>query len=331
MPSLRQLQYLVALADAQHFGRAAASVNVSQPTLSQQLRALETRLGITLVERGDTPVQLTPVGREVAARARDILIGVEDLRGLARRSVTGLAGTVRFGVTPTIGPYLLPPVVARLHRAYPDMRLHMREGIPDDQLAELRRGALDMVLTPLPVTGAGLEIEPLFRERLHLVAAPDNPLVGKRMLTKADLAGSGILSLDRRHHFHRQAVDICEDLNADLLRDYEGTSLDSLRQMAGSGLGMAILPELYLQSEAGGEDMVHRLTIADWSATRSIAAVWRRGAAYADSYRVIAQAIGEKAAEMLREKDYSTPAEKMSAAFGRSDAEKAGAIPRPDA
>ena len=165
MPTLRQLEYLVAVADARHFSRAAATVNVSQPTLSQQLKALEARLGVMLVERGDTPVQLTPIGREIAERARKLLIAVTDLRDLARRSVSGFAGTIRFGVTPTLGPYLLPPVVARLHRDYPDMRLHMREGIPDDQVAELRRGALDMVLAPLPVGGNG------FRDRTSLSGA----------------------------------------------------------------------------------------------------------------------------------------------------------------
>ncbi|WP_156840154.1 hydrogen peroxide-inducible genes activator [Novosphingobium aquimarinum] len=299
MPTIKQLQYFVAVADARHFGRAAAAVHVSQPTLSQQLKALEARLGVMLIERGETPVQLTPVGREIAVRARRILLEVSDLRGLAQRSNSGMAGTVRFGVTPTLGPYLLPPVVAQLHRDHPMMRLHMREGIPDDQLAELRKGGLDMVLSPLPVAGTDLEIEPLFRERLHLVAAPDHPLFAKSSLRKADLAGSGILSLDRRHHFHRQVSGVCEDLNAELLRDYEGTSLDALRQMAGSGIGLAILPELYLRSEVGGEDMVRRLVVEDWSATRSMAAVWRSGAAYSEYYRVIAQSTQGAARTLL--------------------------------
>ncbi|QIG79171.1 hydrogen peroxide-inducible genes activator [Stakelama tenebrarum] len=303
MPTLRQLEYLVAVADAKHFGRAAAAVNVSQPTLSQQLRTLEARLGVVLIERGDSPVQLTPIGREIAQRARQILIGVDDVRGLAKRAVSGLAGAIRFGVTPTLGPYLMPAVVASLHGEYRDMRLFMREGIPDEQLADLRRGALDMLLAPLPVSGADLHIEPLFREPLCLVAAPDNALFAKPRLRKADMAGVGVLSLDPRHHFHRQAVEICGDLNAELLRDYEGTSLDSLRQMAGSGIGLAILPELYLRSEVGGEDMVRRLDIADWSAERSIAAVWRRGAAWADSYRMIAQAIAAQAHAMMGTKD----------------------------
>ena len=117
--------------------------------------------------------------------------------------------------------------------------------------------------------------------------------------TCGDFAGIGFLSLDKRHHANRQDRAICNDLHADLLEDYEGTSLDSLRQMCGSGLGFAILPELYLRSEVGGENMVTRLALADWSAIRSIAAVWREGAAYADSYRTIAEAIAVEARRIL--------------------------------
>lgn len=305
MPSLRQLQYLVALADCRHFGRAAAAAHVSQPTLSQQLRQLEARLGVRLVERGDSPVQLTPIGREIAVRARKILIDVDDLPGLAQRSVSGLAGTIRFGITPTLGPYLMPSVIADLHCRFPDLRLYIREGIPDEQLDDLRRGALDMMLAPLPVGGSDLLVEPLFREPLHFVAASDDALCARTLLQKRDLAGKPVLSLDPRHHFHRQAVQICGELQAELLRDCEGTSLDSLRQMAGSGIGLAILPELYLRSEAGGERMVRKLTIADWSATRSIGAVWRVGAAYTDGYRMVAEAAAEKARRMLQQIDRS--------------------------
>jgi LysR family transcriptional regulator, hydrogen peroxide-inducible genes activator len=301
MTSMRQFQYLVALDDLKHFGRAAGSVNVSQPTLSQQMRTLEKQLGVILIERGETPVQLTPVGREIAARARKLLLQVDDMKALAKRSASGVAGTIRFGVSPTIGPYLMPNVVASMHRRYPDMRLYIRDGIPIDQISELRRGALDMILVPLPVGGSDLHIEPLFREKLHLVAPPDHALASHAFVQKQQLAGAQILSLDPRHHFHRQVQTICEDFGAELLRDYEGTSLDSLRQMVGSGLGLAILPELYLRSEVGGEDMVRRLIVADWSATRSIAAVWREGMAYADSYREIANAIATEARGILSE------------------------------
>jgi LysR family hydrogen peroxide-inducible transcriptional activator len=131
------------------------------------------------------------------------------------------------------------------------------------------------------------------------VAPPDHPVAQQEVVLKSDLAGVGVLSMDRRHHTHRQLRDICNDLAADLLEDYEGTSLDSLRQMCGSGLGFAILPELYLRSEVGGEDMVKRLDIKDWSATRSIAAAWRDGAAYTESYRLIADLVAAEARSIL--------------------------------
>lgn len=301
MATLRQFTYLVALADCRNFRRAADAVNVSQPTLSQQLRALEARLGVTLIERNESPVQLTPVGREVLVRARKVLIDVKDIEDMTTRSKSGMGGTVRFGVTPTLGPYLMPGIVASLHQQFPDMRLYIREGIPDEQARELARGELDMLLSPLPVAGSNLYIEPLFREPLHIVSPPDHSFAQSALVRKEALAGAGFLSLDRRHHAHRQVRQICDELGADLLEDYEGTSLDSLRQMCGSGLGLAILPELYLRSEVGGEDMVTRLTIADWSASRSIAAVWREGTAYTDSYRIIAETIATEARRILAE------------------------------
>lgn len=301
MSTLRQFAYLVALADYRNFRRAADAVHVAQPTLSQQLRALEARLGVTLVERNVSPVQLTPIGREVVARARKLLLDVKDIEDMTRRTRTGIGGTIRFGVTPTLGPYLMPGIVASLHRAHPDMRLYVREGIPDEQARELAHGGLDMILSPLPVTGSAFHIEPLFREPLHIVSPPDHPVASAMQVRKQDMAGIGFLSLDQRHHAYRQVREACDDFGALVLEDYQGTSLDALRQMCGSGLGFAILPELYLRSEVGGEDMVKRLDLADWSASRSIAAVWRAGAAYADSYRIISEAIVSEARRILGE------------------------------
>ncbi len=301
MTTLRQFTYLVALADYRNFRRAADAVHVAQPTLSQQLRALEARLGVTLVERNESPVQLTPIGREVVARARKLLLDVKDIEGMVQRAKTGIGGTIRFGVTPTLGPYLMPRIVASLHRAHPDMRLYVREGIPDEQARELARGELDMILSPLPVSGSALHIEPLFREPLHIVCPPDYAVAKAALVRKQDLAGVGFLSLDQRHHAYRQVREVCDEFGAVVLEDYQGTSLDALRQMCGSGLGFAIIPELYLRSEVGGEDMVKRLDLADWSASRSIAAVWRDGAAYSDSYRIIAEAIASEARRILGE------------------------------
>lgn len=299
MPTLRQFQYLVALADLRHFGRAALSCNVSQPSLSQQLRALEDRLGTVLVERNQASVELTPIGREIAERARTVLVAVEDVRELARRAEEGIAGTIRLGVTPTLGPYIMSDVIAALHREQPGLRLYIREGIPDEQALELSRGQLDMLLGPMPIAGETLTVEPLFRERLRLVAAPDHPLARAPVLRKSDLQGASVLSLHSAHHLHRQVASACVDLGMTLLRDYEGTSLDSLRQMAATGLGLAALPDLYICSEVGGSAGVKVLDVEDWAPTRSIAAAWRQGAAYADAYREIAACVQRQAQAVL--------------------------------
>ena len=296
MPTIRQFEYLVAVADLKHFGRAAQASHASQPTLSQQLRALEELLGVTLIERGLGGAELTPVGREIANRARRLLVGVNDIRELARRAAEGGVGTIRFGVTPTLGPYLMPAIVAALHREQPDLRLYIREGIPDDQALELTRGQIDMMLGPLPIQGDDLVVEPLLREQLYLVAPPDHPLAQAPRLTRHDLKGAEILSLDRRHHLHHQVAELCANYGMALLRDYEGTSLDSLRQMAGSGLGLAILPEFYIRSEVGGGAGVRVLDVAGWNEMRSIAAAWRSGAACGDLYLMIARRIQKEAA-----------------------------------
>lgn len=300
MPTLRQFEYLVALADLRHFGRAAAATHCSQPTLSHQLGVLEKRLSVKLVERGSGNVELTPIGREIAQRAQKVLAEVRDIRDIATRSSDGMSGTLRFGVSPTLGPYLLPQIIALLHREHPDLRFYIREGIPDDQSQELARGSLDLLMGPLPMNGVDLEIEPLFRERLLVVCASDHPLAARSALTASDLHGTEILSLDRRHHYHHQIAALCSELGANLIPDYEGTSLDSLRQMVASGLGMAILPEFYLYSEAGGKTGIKVLKIRNWKASRSIALGWRRGAAYQLAYKQIARRIQTEAQKLLK-------------------------------
>ncbi|MEP3725622.1 MAG: hydrogen peroxide-inducible genes activator [Parasphingorhabdus sp.] len=299
MPTLRQFEYLVAVADHGHFGKAAQAAAASQPTLSHQLRTLEQRLGVTLVERRTHGAELTPVGREIAARARQVLVEVKDIRDLAERASDSLAGILRFGVSPTLGPYLMPPVIAALHRTRPVLRFYMREGIPDLQAMELTKGSIDMLLGPLPIEGENLHIEPLFREPLMLVAPPDHPFASRDHLTLSDLAGSPVLSLDRRHHLHRDVVSQCQQHDMNLLRDYEGTSLDSVRQMVASGLGLAILPELYVRSELARGGDVALLNVEGWSVTRSIGAAWRSNAGFAAEYALIAAKIADEARVLM--------------------------------
>ena len=301
MPTLRQLEYLVALADTGSFVQAARLTHVSQPALSQQVKALESRLGITLLERSNSGAVLTPIGRSIAVKARGVLSAVREMEALAGSAATGLAGTLRLGTTPTLGPYLLSPIIADLHRAAPGLRLYVREGIPDAQALALSRGDLDLHLGPLPIIGDDLEIEPLFREPLHLVSAVDGELAGERPIPAAALAGQTLLALDVRHHLHRQAAAVAEAYGMALSREYEGTSLDSLHQMVASGLGLTILPALYLASDVGGSAGLGTVQVSGWKQHRSIALAWRRGSSMEAALRVIASQLREYAGRKLED------------------------------
>lgn len=279
LPSLRQLRYLVALSEARHFRKAAEAMGVSQPSLSLQIGNLESLLGVQLVERGRGPVTLTPEGREVlllAARAVDEVRGIVDLTSALK---SGMAGTIRLGTTPTIGPYLMPFVVERLHARYPELRLYIREVAPRDLRGELLGGGLDVILTQLPEGGADLITRRLFREPLLLAMPDDHPLAARDEVTEADLADLNVLSIGPDYGLHAQIAALCHQHGAIIARDYEGTSLDAIRQMVGMGMGVAFLPRLYARSEIDGRGSnvivkpFRRNTVM-----RSIGVVWRSAA-----------------------------------------------------
>jgi LysR family hydrogen peroxide-inducible transcriptional activator len=305
VPSLRQLQYLVAVADAGSFARAATLSNVAQPTLSQQIKALEDRLGVRLVDRTASGAMLTPIGRSVVTRARTVLADVREIQLMTRRWSDTLTGTLKLGTTPTLGPYLLSSIIADLHRVAPELRFYVREGIPDEQSRQLARGELDLHLGPLPIEGADLEVEPLFREPLFLAAPVDDPLAALPVVDPAALRGRALLSLDQRHHFHRQSQDVARAYDMRLSDDYEGTSLDSLHQMVASGLGLAVLPGLYLASEVGGTSGLAILKVAGWQPYRSIALAWRKSSSMQTAYRLIADHIQRSSQKALAEIDLS--------------------------
>lgn len=296
---LRQLEYLVAVAELRSIARAAESVNISQPTLSQQIKALEDDLGVVLFERSRLGALPTPIGRDLIERARSILRDTRELRQVARQAGAGMVGTIRLGTTPTLGPYLLSPVVPELHQAMPDLRIHVREGIPSHQIEELVRGHLDLHLGPLPINDSAVQIEPLFREHLALVVAKDHPLAARTRVDPGDLAGMPLLSIDPRHHYHRQVVQIARMYRMRLAADYEGTSLDSLHQMAASGLGAAVLPALYIASDVGGLSGLRVLDIADWRAYRSIALAWRRSSTLGTPFATMGRLISRAAHAIL--------------------------------
>ena len=297
MITFQQLRMVDALARTGSMRRAADMLALSQPALSQQLQTLEARLGIRLFDRIPKGMQPTPGGEALLEEVRAILAAVRRFEDRAARIVERPVGAIRFGTTPTIGPYLLPGVVRRLHAAFPDVRLYIREGIPREQHAELLAGELDMVLSPLPIDGAALQVEPLFREPLRIVAAPDDPIASAPEM--AALSGRTFLTLDHRHHFHAQLAALCERVGATILGDYMGTSLDALQQMAGTGVGLALLPEIYVRSKAAALDAVRLVDPVGWAEFRSVGVAWRRGAAYADLFALIAEIIRAEAEDRL--------------------------------
>ena len=296
--TLRQLRYLAALSRALNFRRAAEGCGISQPSLSQQLQNLEAALGARLVERGGGTVAMTPVGREVARRATAILDEVQALCDLA--GPDRLVGTLRLGVKPTLGPYLLPHVVRRLHATAPDLGLVVREGAQADLERELMDGVHDLVLAQLPVGSSELTVTRLFREPLYLAVAADHPLAGKASFEPSDLAGLPVLSLGPGYHLHDQVIALCQAAGALPRRDYEGTSLDALRQMTAMDMGATFLPALYVASEVRGTDDVALLPPRR-PITRSIGLAWRRSAGTPPAFGTLASLIRVTVGELFAE------------------------------
>ncbi|GGD02446.1 hydrogen peroxide-inducible genes activator [Pyruvatibacter mobilis] len=299
MPTLRQLSYLVAIAETNHMGRAAERLGVTQPTLSAQIAELERKLGVSLAERGRAGVMLTDIGRDTANRARDILASVEALKDHAAGARTGIAGTLRLGVLPTIGPYLLPHILPALHARYPQLRLYVREDFPGPLEAGLHDGRFDMLLVSLPVDMGGLETAPLFREELQLALPHDHAAAQADRVPRTRLRGEDVLALETGHRYHTQVRDLCADLGAHLLPDYEGTSLDTLRQMTAMGAGLTFLPALYVHSEIGPRDKRRRAEVTTRSLTprppsRTVGMAWRRQAPNRQGYGELAELIRDR-------------------------------------
>ncbi len=291
--NLRDLRYLVAVAELRHFGRAAEACFVSQPTLSTQLKKLEEHLGVQLVERSHRHVLMTPVGEAIAARARRILQEADELVETARMHRDPLAGDLRVGIIPTLGPYLLPHLVPAARAALPRLRLLLYEDKTDHLLAQLRQGILDGVILAVPVEDDGLDSEPLFREPF-LLAAPSAqaPARGRRARTE-QLRGAPVLLLEEGHCLRDQALDVCHTVGATEAREFRATSLETLRQMVASGAGVTLLPELAARVNdeiPNGADIRLR-RFEDPQPHRDIALLWRRGSARTPALQALARCV----------------------------------------
>jgi LysR family transcriptional regulator, hydrogen peroxide-inducible genes activator len=296
-PSVRQLEYAVAVADHRSFRRAAAASGITQPALSAQIAQLERDLGAQIFERDRRRVLVTPAGEEVLGHARRILGALDDLVDGAGSHREPLTGTVRLGVIPTVAPYLLPAGLPAVRARHPRLKLILREDQTARLLAELDAGRIDAALLALPVPGDLAAIE-LYREEFLLAAPDGHPLLGRRRVRQDDLDGETTLLLEDGHCLRDQALAVCQAAGAREAAELRATSLPTLVQMVAGGLGVTLLPESAAAVLAGRRGGVGLRRLAEHPG-RSIGLVWRMSSARGPEFGLLAAAIGDAATRHL--------------------------------
>lgn len=273
---LKDLRYLIAVADTGHFGRAADRCFVSQPTLSAQLKKLEDYLGVPLVERQPRKALLTPAGAEIVIRARRIVEATEEVVEIAQAHREPLAGRLRIAFLPTIGPYLLPVIAPKLRKQLPRLELMLYEYQTAPMLERLRNGEIDMGVLALPVDMDGLAAKPLYDEPFTIAAPANHPLADRKQVKLEDLRGVTLLLLEDGHCLRDQALDVCNRIDVHEKQDFRATSIETLRQMVAAGAGVTLMPELATRGgHAAPRGLVFR-PFAKPAPTRRIGAIWRR-------------------------------------------------------
>jgi LysR family hydrogen peroxide-inducible transcriptional activator len=274
--NLRDLRYLVALADERHFGRAAERCFVSQPTLSAQIRKLEEYLGVPLVERQPKRVSLTEAGAKIVERARRTLQEADAIVELAKTDRDPLAGALKLALIPTVGPYLLPHVAGPLRRALPRLKLMLYEYQTGPLLEKLHGGELDLGILALPIPLDGMETATLYDEPFTVAMPANHPLAERDRVRLEDLRGETLLLLEDGHCLRDQALEVCSRIRLNQEQDYRATSLETLRQMVAAGHGITLLPELAAASPVGTARGLRIRPFSKPTPVRTIGAVWRK-------------------------------------------------------
>jgi LysR family hydrogen peroxide-inducible transcriptional activator len=295
LPTLKQLQYLVALKDFGHFGRAAEACFVTQSTLSAGLRELESLIGVVLVERTRRVVRFTPLGLRIADKAQRVLREAEELGDLARAAGKPLSGELRMGVIPTIAPFLLPRVLPKLRQDWPDLKLYLREEVTPAACDSLHRGHIDCILLALPYQCGDVETAELFDDRLFVAFPADMPEPPARIAPES-IDETRLLLLEDGHCLKDHVLSACNRPELRAEAAMLGTSLHTLVQMVDNGLGVTLLPEMALEAGILDNTRVVARPLDTPRPSRRISLVWRSGSPREKEFRMLGDALRESAA-----------------------------------
>jgi len=280
--TLTELKYIVAVARAKHFGHAAESCFVAQPTLSVAIKKLEDELGVTLFERGGSEVSVTPVGAQIVAQAERVLEQTAAIKELAKQNKDPLAGPLRLGVIYTIGPYLLPPLVKNLIDNVPQMPLVLQENFTVKLLELLRQGELDAAIMALPLPDHGMLMQTLYDEPFVVAVPKAHPWARRRDIPADDLKAETMLLLGSGHCFRDQVLEVCPEMarfsspGNGMQRTFEGSSLETIRHMVASGIGVTVLPRASVRDMDDPNGMLSFVPFSNPAPSRRVVIVWRK-------------------------------------------------------
>lgn len=296
--TLTELKYIVAVARAKHFGHAAEACFVAQPTLSVAIKKLEDELGVTLFERGGSEVSVTPLGAQIVAQAERVLEQTAAIKELAKQNKDPLAGPLRLGVIYTIGPYLLPPLVKRLIDTVPQMPLVLQENYTHKLLELLRQGELDAAIVALPLPEHGMSMQTLYDEPFVVAMPRSHPWAGRKEIPADDLKLETMLLLGAGHCFRDQVLEVCPEMarysspGNGMQRTFEGSSLETIRHMVASGIGLTVLPRASVADMNDPNGLLTYVPFSHPAPSRRVVIVWRKSFTRRAAIDAVAQAVG---------------------------------------
>lgn len=296
--TLTELKYIVAVAREKHFGRAAEACFVAQPTLSVAIKKLEDELGILIFERGGTEVSVTPLGLQIIEQAEHVLEQTASIKEIAKRNKDPLSGPLRLGIIYTIAPYLLPPLIKKMIETVPQMPLILQENLTARLLELLRQGELDAAIMALPFPEQGLNIQPLYDEEFIVALPRNHHWADRKAISSQDLKSETMLLLGAGHCFRDQVLEVCPEMSRfsttgdGIAKTFEGSSLETIRHMVASGIGITVLPRGSVNPHKT-DDMVRYVPFAPPVPSRRVVIAWRKSFTRQQAIDAICKAVRE--------------------------------------